>query len=115
MSKEQRTVTVVGPTVKQPGGGIKFTQGPREIPARLWENPSSRADLVNAGIRLASDISEPSFNEPVKRGPGRPSTRQKQIDDLAQQMAAIKAENEALKAKLEATNTTNDPAHADKA
>jgi len=112
MNKEQKTVTIVGPTVKNPDGSVKFTQGPREIPARVWEHPQSRVDLINGGMRLASDINEPSFDAPVKRGPGRPSTTQKQLIALQAEIEKIKAENEALKVK---NNVTNDPPDADQA
>lgn len=108
-------IEVVGPVYKDGQGFSKVQYPPRLIPKRQWDNPQSRADLINLGVMLADDINEPS-PEVAKRGPGRPSTVQKQLDALAKELADVKAKNEALLAaqpvQTNATNvsTTNDPA-----
>lgn len=93
--QEVEMVTVVGPSYRQPDGSVRHSLPPREIPKRQWDNPVSRQALVDAGIRLEGEIFQPSEE---KRGPGRPTTVHKQLNELRSELEKLKAENESLKA-----------------
>lgn len=92
-------ISVSGPSIRRPDGTIKEALPPRLIPKRQWENPASRAALVAAGIRPSD---EPFIPEGDKRGPGRPSTVQKQLNELQKELEKLREENAALK-------SNNDP------
>lgn len=107
----ERTVTVIGPSVKAPDGSTKFAMGPRPIPARLWEDQRNRAALVKIGISLYEGVVAPAASEP-QRGPGRKSNAEKELALLREELAKANAAKAALEQQLESTSVTNDPEHA---
>lgn len=104
MDRSSETITVIGPSARNPDGTVKFTHGPREIPRRQWENPDSRTALVAIGIRPLDETLAPSEE---KRGPGRPSTTAKALKEANAQIEELRAEMEILKSKQPTKETTD--------